>query len=138
MTRQGSGRRVDEVWDTLGVGATRRDAMVFDEGGVSDDTALVQADDIAPFRRQSANWFLGFLCFRGAAGRAAALSPAKGGAGLRGRPDLGGRRPRLALELRSMGGRASIAVTWRRVRQPSTDVTPPGLVGANHARRGGV
>lgn len=57
VPRQASGRRVDEVWDTLGMRATRSDSMVLDECWVSDDAVLVQADDIVPFRRQGANWF---------------------------------------------------------------------------------
>jgi alkylation response protein AidB-like acyl-CoA dehydrogenase len=57
VPRQASGRRVDEVWDTLGMRATRSDSMVLDECWVSDDAVLVQVDDIVPFRRQGANWF---------------------------------------------------------------------------------
>jgi alkylation response protein AidB-like acyl-CoA dehydrogenase len=51
------GRRVDKVWDTLGMRATRSDSMVLDECRVPEDALLVRADDILPFRRQGANWF---------------------------------------------------------------------------------
>jgi alkylation response protein AidB-like acyl-CoA dehydrogenase len=51
------GRRVDRVWDTLGMRATRSDAMTLDECWVSDDALLVETDDIVPFRRDGANWF---------------------------------------------------------------------------------
>jgi alkylation response protein AidB-like acyl-CoA dehydrogenase len=53
------GRRVDKVWDTLGMRATRSDSMVLDECWVSDDALLVRSDDIVPFRRDGANWFWG-------------------------------------------------------------------------------
>jgi alkylation response protein AidB-like acyl-CoA dehydrogenase len=51
------GRRVDRVWDTLGMRATRSDSMVLDECWVPEDALLVQTDDIVPFRRDGANWF---------------------------------------------------------------------------------
>ena len=53
------GRRVEKVWDTLGMRATRSDSMVLDECWVSDDALLLRADDILPFRRAGANWFWG-------------------------------------------------------------------------------
>jgi alkylation response protein AidB-like acyl-CoA dehydrogenase len=59
VPRDASGRRVEEVWDTLGMRATRSDSMVLDECWVSDDAMLVRADDIVPFRRDGANWFWG-------------------------------------------------------------------------------
>ena len=59
VPRDATGRRVEEVWDTLGMRATRSDSMVLDECWVSDDAMLVQADDIVPFRRNGANWFWG-------------------------------------------------------------------------------
>ena len=59
VPRQAAGRRVDPTWDTLGMRATRSDSMVLDECWVSDEAALVQADDIVPFRRQGANWLWG-------------------------------------------------------------------------------
>lgn len=51
------GRRVEHVWDTLGMRATRSDSMVLDECWVSDDALLLRLDDIVPFRRDGANWF---------------------------------------------------------------------------------
>jgi alkylation response protein AidB-like acyl-CoA dehydrogenase len=51
------GRRVDKVWDTLGMRATRSDSMTLDECWVADDALLVETDDIVPFRRDGANWF---------------------------------------------------------------------------------
>jgi len=51
------GRRIDKVWDTLGMRATRSDSMILDECWVSDDALLLRSDDILPFRRHGANWF---------------------------------------------------------------------------------
>ena len=56
VPRQATGRRVDHVWDTLGMRATRSDSMVLDECWVADDALMVRADDIVPFRRDGANW----------------------------------------------------------------------------------
>jgi alkylation response protein AidB-like acyl-CoA dehydrogenase len=53
------GRRVENVWDTLGMRATRSDSMVLDDCWVSDDALLLRSDDILPFRRDGANWFWG-------------------------------------------------------------------------------
>ena len=53
------GRRVEKVWDTLGMRATRSDSMVLDDCRVPADALLVRADDILPFRRDGANWFWG-------------------------------------------------------------------------------
>ncbi len=51
------GRRVEQVWDTLGMRATRSDSMVLQECWVPEECLLVRADDIVPFRRDGANWF---------------------------------------------------------------------------------
>jgi alkylation response protein AidB-like acyl-CoA dehydrogenase len=59
VPRGAAGRRVEEVWDTLGMRATRSDSMVLDECWVADDALLVQSDDIVPFRRAGANWLWG-------------------------------------------------------------------------------
>jgi alkylation response protein AidB-like acyl-CoA dehydrogenase len=59
VPRDAGGKRVDRVWDTLGMRATRSDAMTLDECFVSDDALIVRADDIVPFRRGGANWFWG-------------------------------------------------------------------------------
>ena len=53
------GRRVDLVWDTLGMRATRSDSMVLEDCWVPDDALLIKSDDIVPFRRDGANWFWG-------------------------------------------------------------------------------
>jgi alkylation response protein AidB-like acyl-CoA dehydrogenase len=57
VPREATGRRVDKVWDTLGMRATRSDAMTLDECWVSEDALVVRAEDIIPFRRHGANWF---------------------------------------------------------------------------------
>src|SRR5262247_3911410 len=59
VPRGAPGRRVDQVWDTLGMRATRSDSMILEECWVADDALLVRADDILPFRRAGANWFWG-------------------------------------------------------------------------------
>jgi alkylation response protein AidB-like acyl-CoA dehydrogenase len=51
------GRRVEKVWDTLGMRATRSDSMILEDCWVSDDALLVRSEDIVPFRRDGANWF---------------------------------------------------------------------------------
>jgi alkylation response protein AidB-like acyl-CoA dehydrogenase len=56
VPRSAAGRRVDAVWDTLGMRATRSDSMVLDECFVADEALLLEADDIVPFRRRGANW----------------------------------------------------------------------------------
>jgi alkylation response protein AidB-like acyl-CoA dehydrogenase len=53
------GRRVEHVWDTLGMRATRSDSMVLEDCFVPDDALLFRSDDIVPFRRDGANWFWG-------------------------------------------------------------------------------
>jgi alkylation response protein AidB-like acyl-CoA dehydrogenase len=59
VPRDAAGRHVEEVWDTLGMRATRSDSMVLDDCWVSDDALVARADDIVPFRRDGANWFWG-------------------------------------------------------------------------------
>ena len=59
VPRDATGRRVDTVWDTMGMRATRSDSMTLDDCWVSDDALIVRADDIIPFRRGGANWFWG-------------------------------------------------------------------------------
>ena len=51
------GRRVDLVWDTLGMRATRSDSMTLEDCFVSDEALLVETDDVVPFRRDGANSF---------------------------------------------------------------------------------
>jgi alkylation response protein AidB-like acyl-CoA dehydrogenase len=59
VAREATGRRVEKVWDTLGMRATRSDFMILDECWVPDDALLLCSDDILPFRRDGANWFWG-------------------------------------------------------------------------------
>lgn len=59
VSREAPGRRVDRVWDTLGMRATRSDSMILDECWVPDDCLLFRSDDIVPFRRDGAGWFWG-------------------------------------------------------------------------------
>ena len=56
VPRGAAGRRVEEVWDTLGMRATRSDSMLLDDCWVADDALLLRADDIIPFRRDGASW----------------------------------------------------------------------------------
>jgi alkylation response protein AidB-like acyl-CoA dehydrogenase len=51
------GRRVEKVWDTLGMRATRSDSLILEECLVPDEALLFRSDDIVPFRRDGANWF---------------------------------------------------------------------------------
>src|SRR5262245_52172752 len=53
------GRRVDLIWDTLGMRATRSDFMTLEDCFVPDEALLLRADDVLPFRRDGANWFWG-------------------------------------------------------------------------------
>lgn len=59
VPRRAEGRRVEAVWDTLGMRATRSDSMVLDECFVPEDACLVRSDDIVAFRRAAANWLWG-------------------------------------------------------------------------------
>jgi alkylation response protein AidB-like acyl-CoA dehydrogenase len=54
-----TGRRVEAVWDTLGMRATRSDSMILDDCWVSDEAVMVRSDDIVSFRRRGANWLWG-------------------------------------------------------------------------------
>src|SRR5678816_3406506 len=54
---QAPGRRVDKVWDALGMRATRSDSMTLEDCWVPEESLLVRVDDVLPFRRDGANWF---------------------------------------------------------------------------------
>lgn len=56
VPRRAPGRRVDEIWDTLGMRATRSDSLILEDCFVSQDAVLYQTDDILPFIRSGANW----------------------------------------------------------------------------------
>ena len=51
------GRRVDAVWDTLGMRATRSDSLILEDCWVPEEALLFRSDDIVPFRRDGARWF---------------------------------------------------------------------------------
>ena len=57
VPRDADGRRVDKVWDTMGMRATRSDSMTLEDCWVPDEALIVRSDDIIPFRRHGANWF---------------------------------------------------------------------------------
>ena len=57
IPREAPGRRVEPVWDTLGMRATRSDSMVLDECWVPEDCLLLSSEDIVTFRRDGAHWF---------------------------------------------------------------------------------
>ena len=56
IPREASGRRVEQVWDTLGMRATRSDSLILDNCFVPEEAGLYQVDDILPFIRNGANW----------------------------------------------------------------------------------
>jgi alkylation response protein AidB-like acyl-CoA dehydrogenase len=53
------GRRVERVWDTLGMRATRSDSMILEDCFVPEDALLLRSDEIVRFRRDGANWLWG-------------------------------------------------------------------------------
>jgi alkylation response protein AidB-like acyl-CoA dehydrogenase len=59
VPREAEGRRVEANWDTLGMRATRSDALILDECWVSDSAAVFRSEDIRPFRQANLNWFWG-------------------------------------------------------------------------------
>lgn len=59
VPRRAEGRSVDPNWDTLGMRATRSDALILDECWVPQSAALFRSDDIRPFRHAHLNWFWG-------------------------------------------------------------------------------
>ncbi|MGH7064119.1 MAG: acyl-CoA dehydrogenase family protein [Stellaceae bacterium] len=59
VPRDAEGRRVEANWDTLGMRATRSDALVLDECWLPESAAVFQSDDIRPFRHAHLNWFWG-------------------------------------------------------------------------------
>lgn len=56
VPREAAGRRVEEVWDTLGMRATRSDSLILEDCFVPEQAGLYQVDDILPFIRNAANW----------------------------------------------------------------------------------
>lgn len=57
VPREADGRRVEANWDTLGMRATRSDALILQDCWVPERAALYQSDDIRPFRTDQAHWF---------------------------------------------------------------------------------
>ena len=51
-----AGRRVEQVWDTLGMRATRSDSLILEDCVVPEQAGLYRVDDILPFIRNAANW----------------------------------------------------------------------------------
>ena len=56
VPREVAGRRVDQVWDTLGMRATRSDSLILEDCFVPEQAELYRVDDILPFIRNAANW----------------------------------------------------------------------------------
>ncbi len=59
VPKNAEGRRVDPNWDTLGMRATRSDALILDECRLPESAVVFQSDDIRPFRLAHINWFWG-------------------------------------------------------------------------------
>jgi alkylation response protein AidB-like acyl-CoA dehydrogenase len=53
------GRRVNANWDTLGMRATRSDALILEDCRVPDSALVYRADDTRRFRHDYLNWFWG-------------------------------------------------------------------------------
>lgn len=53
------GRSVNPNWDTLGMRATRSDALILEECRLPDSAVMYRSDDIRPFRLAFNNWFWG-------------------------------------------------------------------------------
>jgi alkylation response protein AidB-like acyl-CoA dehydrogenase len=54
-----AGRRVNANWDTLGMRATRSDALILEDCRVPDGAVVFCADDTRRFRHDYLNWFWG-------------------------------------------------------------------------------
>ena len=54
-----AGRRVNANWDTLGMRATRSDALILEDCRVPDRAVVFRADDTRRFRHDFLNWFWG-------------------------------------------------------------------------------
>jgi alkylation response protein AidB-like acyl-CoA dehydrogenase len=59
VPRNAPGREVDANWDTLGMRATRSDALILDQCLVPESAVVFESDDIRPFRQAHLNWFWG-------------------------------------------------------------------------------
>jgi len=56
IPKDAPGRRVEQVWDTLGMRATCSDSMILEDCWVAEHDTLFVADDFFPFIRDGANW----------------------------------------------------------------------------------
>lgn len=59
IPRDAAGRSVNPNWDTLGMRATRSDALTLEDCRLPDSAVLFRSADMRPFRRAHFNWFWG-------------------------------------------------------------------------------
>jgi alkylation response protein AidB-like acyl-CoA dehydrogenase len=59
VPRDAAGRRVEAVWDTLGMRATRSDSLILEDCRLPERAVVFQSDDMRPFRQAHLNWFWG-------------------------------------------------------------------------------
>jgi alkylation response protein AidB-like acyl-CoA dehydrogenase len=59
VPRDAAGRSVNPNWDTLGMRATRSDALILDDCFLPDSALVFCSDDIRRFRQDHLNWFWG-------------------------------------------------------------------------------
>src|SRR5438093_7967047 len=59
VPRSAAGRRVDKVWDTLGMRATRSDSLILEDCWVPEAALLLQMADIGPVQQPGATWLWG-------------------------------------------------------------------------------
>jgi alkylation response protein AidB-like acyl-CoA dehydrogenase len=57
VPREAAGRSVNPNWDTLGMRATRSDALILDDCRLPEDAVVYRAADIRKFRHDYLNWF---------------------------------------------------------------------------------
>ncbi len=59
LPREAEGRRVEANWDTLGMRATRSDALILEDCFLPDEAVLFRSDDARRFRHDHLSWFWG-------------------------------------------------------------------------------
>ena len=59
LPREAKGYTIRETWDTLGMRATRSDALILEDCRLPDDAMVYRSDDIRQFRLAYFNWFWG-------------------------------------------------------------------------------
>jgi alkylation response protein AidB-like acyl-CoA dehydrogenase len=57
IPRDAAGRRIDANWDTLGMRATRSDALILEDCRLAHEAVVLLSPDIRNFRRTQFNWF---------------------------------------------------------------------------------